>query len=132
MNKVVEVSELRDGLHGGSYYFIVEDGKLTHVSCYALNERKGSDISWYYVDLDKIKGKTVIEFSSTNKGPFGEVWAFPAEDLPLKRNKRRYRELPITIINEYELAHLEPSDKLFLSEWDKYYKPMLSYIKKEI
>jgi hypothetical protein len=132
MSKVVEVSELRDGLHGGSYYFIVKDGKLTHVSRYALSERKGSDISQYYVDLDKIKGKTVIEFSSTNKGPFGKVWAFPVEDLPLKWNERRKRELPITIINEYELAHLELSERLFLSEWNKYYRPMLSYIRKEI
>jgi hypothetical protein len=94
------------------------------------------------VDMERIRGKIVIKFTSRAKGLIGNVfallspdkvnvWTFPAEDL-LDRGKKGARNLPITIINEYELAHLGAKEKSFLNEWDKYYKPMLNYIKREV
>jgi len=92
--------------------------------------------------MERIRGKTVIKFTSRAEGFIGnvfassppsrvDIWTFPAEDL-LDRDKKGARKLPITIINEYELAHLGAKEKGFLNEWDKYYKPMLNYIKKEV
>jgi hypothetical protein len=133
MDRVVEVSEFREGLHGGGYYFIVEGRRLIHISRYALKEEKYDTMVRYYVDLDKVKGRTVIEvMSSKGGGLFDHVWAFPAEDLPLEWDKRRRQYLPITAINDYELAHLGLSERQFLSEWEEYYRPMLNYIKREV
>jgi len=142
MNRIVKVEESHNGLSDGDYHFIVENGKLVHISYYASYEEKGYKYSQYYVDMERIRGKTVIKFTSRAEGLIGNVfaspppdkvnvWAFPAEDLP-DRDKKGARKLPITIINEYELAHIGAREKSFLNEWDKYYKPMLNYIKREV
>jgi hypothetical protein len=142
MSRIIEVREFHEGLRGGDYYFVVDDRRLIHISRYALSERKSHGISWYRVDTERIKDKTIIEFSSRAEGLIGnvfaslppskvDIWIFPAEELS-NRDKKGARNLPITIINEYELAHLEAKEKSFLNEWDKYYKPMLNYIKREV
>jgi len=131
MNGVVEVHEFHEGLRGGSYYFVVEGRRLVHISRYALREKGGYGASCYYIDLDKIRGKTIIEVSSSRSGPFTTVWAFPAEDLPLGWSARRRQSLPISFINDYELTHLGAGERQFLSEWDRYYRPMLKYMRED-
>jgi hypothetical protein len=130
MGWVVEVLEFHEGLRGGSYHFVVEGRRLVHISRYASRGEKSHGMSRYYVDLDKIRGRTIIEVSSSRSGPFESVTAFPAEDLPLEWDKRRRQYLPITIVNDYELPHLGPRERQFLSEWDGYYRPMLGYIRR--
>jgi hypothetical protein len=131
MGQIIEVYEEHKGLHGGNYYFIIENRKLVHISQYALSMKKNI-FTYYYINLDDIKDKKVIEVSSTNQGIFDVVWLFPAEDLSLEWNRRRIQKLPITIINEYELTHIGTKERLFLSEWNRYYKPMLNYIRREV
>jgi len=106
MSRIVEVCEFHEGLRGGSYYFVVEGRRLVHISRYALSERRGYGTS-YYIDLSKVRGKTIIEVFSSRSGPSSKVWAFPAEDLPLEWSARRRQDLPISFINDYELAHLK-------------------------
>jgi len=60
MSRIVEVCEFHEGLRGGSYYFVVEGRRLVHISRYALSERRGYGTS-YYIDLSKVRGKTIIE-----------------------------------------------------------------------
>jgi hypothetical protein len=60
--------------------------------------------------MERIRGKTVIKFTSRAEGFIGnvfassppsrvDIWTFPAEDL-LDRDKKGARKLPITIIND--------------------------------
>jgi hypothetical protein len=130
MGWVVKVDEFHEGLRGGSYYFVVEGRRLVHISRYALSERRGYGTS-YYIDLSKVRGKTIIEVFSSRSGPSSKAWAFPAEDLPLEWSARRRQDLPISFINDYELVHLEASEKHFLAEWDRYYRPMLKVMREE-
>jgi hypothetical protein len=131
MGRVVEVREFHESLHGGNYHFVVEGRRLVYISRYASREEKDDSMVRYYVDLDRIRGRTIIEVSSSRSGPFESVTAFPAEDLPLEWDKRRRQDLPITIVNDYELVHVGLRERQFLSEWDGCYRPMLSYIRRE-
>jgi hypothetical protein len=127
-----KVYEFLEGLRGGNYYFIIEGNKLVHISRYGAISKKVNNIAYYDVDLSKLKGKTVVEVMSSNNGLFDMVWIYPAEDLAVDWYARRRQELPITIINNYELVHLGGKERLFLDEWNKYYKIMLNYIIKEV
>jgi len=128
----VKVCESFSGLRGGDYHFIIEGNKLIHISHYGVISKRDYGGVCYDVDLSKIKGKTVIRVASSNQGLFSIVDAFPAEDLAVDWYARRRQELPITIINNYELVHLSGKERLFLDEWNKYYRVMLNYIRKEV
>jgi hypothetical protein len=70
MNSIVEVCEFREGLRGGGYHYVVEGGKLIHISRYAVSREGVRDLLCYHVDLGKLRGRLVVEFSSTRSGPF--------------------------------------------------------------
>jgi len=133
MVSITEVDEYHSGLRGGLYYYVVDGNKLIHISKYAFSKRKIREVVTYYIDFEKIRDKTIIEVVSTNEGPLDFIWEFKAEDLLLKRDERRAMLQPFTILNNYELTYLGPKERRFIIyEWDRYYRPMLRYIKKEI
>jgi hypothetical protein len=132
MSSVVRICEFREGLRGGDYHYVVEGNKLIHISRYSISREGVGDLLCYYVDLGRLRGRLIVEFSSSRSGPFDRLWVYPAEDLPLEWDRRRKQELPITDINKYELEHLGLDERRFLEEWDKYYRPMLRYIRGEV
>jgi len=132
MSGVVRVCEFHEGLRGGGYHYVVEGDKLIHISRYAVSREEVGDLICYHVDLGRLRGRLVVEFSSSRSGPFDRLWVYPAEDLPLEWDKRRRRELPVTAINGYKLDHLGLDEWRFLEEWDRYYRPMLRYIRGEV
>ncbi len=99
--------------------------KLIHLSRYSLSKKD----SCYELDLSKIRGKIVIEFSTSRKGPLSLI-KLTTEDLIFKR----YGEfLPYSFINDFEIEHLGIEDRDFLRrEWDKYYRVMLGYIRDRV
>jgi hypothetical protein len=128
----IKVCELLKGLHGGNYHFIIEENKLVHISRYAMFSERKNNVICYDVDLSRIKDKTVLEFKSLKSGFFDEVWIYPAEDLAIDLNIRRIQKLPITILNNYEIVHLSKKERALLDEWNRYFKTMLNYIRKEV
>jgi hypothetical protein len=128
----VRICELLEGLHGGVYYFIIEGNKLVHISRYGVTRMRSSKVACYDIDLNRLKGKTIIEVMSASISGYIDIWMYPAEDLTVDQSIRRKQILPITIINNYELTYLNEKEKLFLNEWNKHYKAMLNYIRKEV
>jgi hypothetical protein len=89
MVSITEVDEYHSILRGGLYYYVEDGGKLIHISKYAFSKRKIREVITYYIDLEKIRDRTIIEVASTNEGPLDFIWEFKAEDLLLKRDERR-------------------------------------------
>jgi hypothetical protein len=129
---IIKVCEFHEGLRGGRYYFVIECEKLIHISHYAVDREEGYGCRWYYVDLNRVKGKSVVEVASSRSGLYDRVWIYPAEDLLVDWSLRRKREEPITFINNYELTHLEAGERQLLDEWSRYYRPMLNYVRREV
>jgi hypothetical protein len=130
--QIIELHENHEALHGGKYYFIIENNRLIHISHYALKKkmRKRLNLCCYYVDFNRIKNKKIMEVISYSKnGLSNNVYIFSAEDLLNKEINKK--EEPITIINNYEIVHLRRKEKKFLDEWNNYYRPMLNYIRNE-
>jgi hypothetical protein len=132
VSSIVKVCEFHEGLRGGGYHYVIEGNRLVHISRYAVRREGVRELLCYYVDLGRLRGRLIVEFSSTRSGPFDRLWVYPAEDLPLEWDRRRRRELPVTAINGYKLDHLGLDEMRFLDEWDKYYRPMLRYIRGEV
>jgi hypothetical protein len=128
---IIKVCEFHEGLRGGRYYFIIECGKLIHISHYAVDREEGYECC-YYVDFNRIKGKSVVAVASSRSGLSDHVWIYPAEDLLVDWSLRRKREEPITFINNYELTHLGAGERQLLDEWSRYYRPMLNYVRREV
>lgn len=70
---------------GGNYYYVREDNKLRHISCYAIKKVKVSESGRgptieYEVPVDSLEGKLIYDFYFSNKGYFslraGKVDAF--------------------------------------------------------
>jgi hypothetical protein len=131
--KMIRIVEVHRGFRGGEYYFVVDGNKLFHISYFASEievekvGKKERDIT-YQIDLEKIKGKNVIEILSTNKR-YTFAYIYPAEDLQFELDKRREKVLPLEALNNYEITWLDKDEKKFLNEWNNFYKPMISYIK---
>jgi hypothetical protein len=70
MNNIVKVCEFHEGLRGGGYHYVVEGDKLIHISRYSVSREGVRDLLCYHVDLGKLRGRLVLEFSSTRSGPF--------------------------------------------------------------
>jgi hypothetical protein len=131
--QTIKVLEFHEGLSKRAiYHFIIDGDRLVHISHYALKKSKAHDMCLYYVDLGMIRNRNVLEVASFIDGLFGYISVFPAEDLPLNWRMRRSQEKSITIINDYELAYLDAEERRFLNEWNKYYRPMLNYVRREI
>jgi len=126
---LVEVAEWWKGLHGGNYHFLVDGSRLVHLRNYAKRFKRDDVSAKYHVDIEELRGKDVIEFSSSRSGPLRRIWKFPAEDLRLSWDQRNREELPLEWLNGFELAHLSPAEKSFLEHWRGLYKPMLRFAK---
>jgi len=114
VTKLKEFCESWRGLYGGKYYYVLEDGKCIHISKYAVKTVRKDDEVCYYVDEARISDKTGIHIISSGSGPI-----IGPEDVKL--------------INKCdELLHLTPSERKFLEDWNKFYIPMLEYIRKEV
>ncbi len=127
--KLFEIPEERAGLRGGVYHFVIENGKLIHISKYAKEVERSKEFDHYYVDLEELRGKTVVRFLSSRSGPLG-FWKYPAEDLALEWNERCEEKVSTEELKTFELAHLTYHERLFLREWEDFYKPMLKFIVK--
>jgi len=113
------------------YHFVIEGNRLVHISQYAVSKRKVfRDMIEYVIDLSKLRGKEVVEVISSNSGIFCWLDMYPAEDLALEFNQRRVERKPLSFINNYELAHLTYSEKMFLQgDWREYYIPMVESLR---
>ena len=129
----IRVYEDHRGLSGSSeYHFVVEGGRLLHISHYAVSQRK---LDWgmveYMVDSSRLQGKEVIEVWVSNSGIICEAIAYPAEDLSLEFSLRRGRMHPLSYLNNFDLAYLTPTEKMFLqTDWKRYYVPMIEELRR--
>jgi len=126
----VRVVEFHSGLsHSSNYHFVVDDGRLIHISRYAISYEKVEDMVKYTVDLSRLSGKTIIEIVATNSGIICEASVFPAEDLQLEYSSRRVGYLPLSHLNNLEFAHLTPEERRFLQgDWAQYYTPIIEQL----
>jgi len=126
----VRVVEFHSGLsHSSNYHFVVDDGRLTHISRYAISYEKVEDMVKYTVDLSRLSGKTIIEIVATNSGIICEASVFPAEDLQLEYSSRRIRYLPLSHLNNFEFTHLTVEERRFLQgDWAQYYTPIIEQL----
>jgi len=127
----IRVVEFHSGLsHSSNYHFVVDDGRLTHISRYAISCKRVDDMVEYTVDLSRLGGKTIVEIVATNSGVICEASVFPAEDLQLEYSSRRVRYLPLSHLNNLEFAHLTSEERLFLhGDWAQYYTPMIEWLR---
>jgi hypothetical protein len=112
MSQIKEFCEIQNGLHGGRYYYVLDNGLCIHISRYAVKSiSKNKEEVCYYVDESKIAGKPVLTVESSKSGPL----MGPSE---------------VQLINRcVDLPHLAPPEKKFMEEWNRYYIPMLEFIK---
>jgi len=132
LSKYVKVTESHRGLSRHSnYYFVIDGNKLVHISKYAtLPPHKDSDRVEYTVDLSNLSGKTIIEIMSSNSGIYCDVEEYPAEDLGLDYSSRRRARRPLSYLNNFDLSHLGPEEREFLSrDWKQYYMPMIEQLR---
>ena len=120
-----EVCEYHSGVHEGYYYFVVEGSKLIHISYYAVGmKRRGEHSVCYIVDLSRVREKMVIRIYSTL------AQMFPGEELSIDSSLRSAKPVELVdVINRFEPAHLNPSEKSLIVEWNRFYRPMASYIR---
>ena len=123
--------------HGGlsrssEYHFVVEGNKLIHISYYAVSQKRiYEDMVEYTIDLDRLRGKKIVEIMASNSGIFCNAYVYPAEDLPLKYDQRREERQPLSYLNGFEFAHLTSREKRFLqTDWRQYYIPMIEELRK--
>ncbi len=129
----ITVRESHRGLSRSSeYHFVVEGSKLVHISHYAISRRRiYEDTAEYTVDLNKLRGKKIIEIIASNSGIFCKTYMYPAEDLALDWRQRRIEEQPLSLLNNLEFAHLTYRESRFLqTDWEKYYIPMIEDLRK--
>lgn len=128
----ITLHESHGGLsRSGEYYFIVEGNRLIHISYYAVFQRRlYEDMVEYTIDLDRLRGKKVVEIRASNSGIFCNAYIYPAEDLPLKYDQRREERQPLSYLNDFEFAHLTDGEKRFLqTDWRQYYIPMIEELR---
>ncbi|MEB3755359.1 MAG: hypothetical protein GSR79_00640 [Desulfurococcales archaeon] len=124
-----EIIEYHSGLRGSNYYFVVEGNSLVPLSKYASSLIKNRGYIRYTVDPWKIRGKKIIEVNATRSGLVCSGLSYPAEDLPLDYYHRRSEVIPLSHLNNYELAYLTQRDREFFSgDWRYYYIPMIEDI----
>jgi len=127
----VGVVEFHSGLsHSSNYHFVIEGGRLIHISSYATSYERIDDMVKYTVDLSRLSGKTIVEIIVTNSGIICEASVFPAEDLQLEYSSRRIRYLPLSHLNNLEFTHLTVEERRFLyGDWAQYYIPMIEWLR---
>jgi len=131
LSTIIEVDEYGNGLNTSvDYYFVIDGNRVVHISKYAISiyrERYGVR---YKVDLNMLRGKTVIRImGSKSSGLYNEIYMLPAEDLG-KENKEWIRR-PLSYLNNLEFTYLTQEDREFLlSDWTHYYFPMLQQLRK--
>jgi len=135
MADLAEVCEFHEGFHGGNYYFVIESYRLIHISRYAVSEKNVYGKVCYLIDLGRVKGKTIVLVSSSKKsGLFEMAWVFPGENLALDISKLLSvsKSVPLAdIINSYEPAHLTHLERQLIDEWNRFYRSMGDYIRRE-
>jgi len=131
---IVSVSESHRGLSRSSeYHYVVDEGKLNHISYYAISQRRYEDIIEYVVDLNKLRGKEVVEIVVTNSGVLCNAFVYPAEDLLLEYSRRRKKSVPLSYLNSFEFTHLTYDERAFMkTDWRLYYIPMIEELRKII
>jgi len=127
----VRVVEFHSGLsHSSDYHFVVDGGRLIHISHYAVSCKSVDDMVEYIVDLGRLSGKTVIGIVATNSGIICEASVFPAEDLQLEYSSRRVKYLPLSHLNSFEFTHLTEEERRFLhGDWAQYYTPIIEQLR---
>jgi len=127
----VRVVEFHSGLsHSSDYHFVVDGGRLIHISHYAVSYKRIDDMVEYIVDLGRLSGKTVIGIVATNSGIICEASVFPAEDLQLEYSSRRVKSLPLSYLNSFEFTHLTSEERGFLhGDWAQYYTPIIEQLR---
>jgi len=127
----INIEERHGGLSQSTdYHFIIEENKLVHISRYAVSSEKRPRAVKYTLDLNKVKGSTVVKISVTNSGIICSAFVFPAEELALNWQERHEEVKPLLIINEFKLTYLKPHEITFLQdEWKRYYVPMINELK---
>jgi len=111
MSQVKEFCEEWRGLHGGNYYYVLDNGCCNHIARYATKSVRDGDRVCYYVDESKIANKVVFEIVSSKSGSI-------------------YVEPNVELVNRcIDLPHLTDPERRFVEEWHKYYIPMLEFIK---
>jgi len=55
---------------------------------------------------------------------------FPGEELSIDSSLRSAKPIElVNVINRFEPAYLNPSEKSLIVEWNRFYRPMASYIR---
>ena len=128
---MAKVIEHKRGLsRSTSYYFVIDDNKLVHISKYAFPILNKENYIEYYIDLTKLREKKVIEISVTNSGISCVAYEYPAEDLDLPFQSRRVTIRPLSYLNNLDFEHLTLDEKKFLQgDWKQYYIPMIERIR---
>ena len=120
MFSFTEVCEYHSGVHESYYYFVVEGSKLIHISYHAVSmKRRGERSVCYTVDLCRVREK--IEMYLT----FAQM--FSGEELSVDPSLRSAKPIELVdVIDRFEPAYLNPSEKSLIVEWNRFYKPMAS------
>jgi len=128
----IVVDEYHRGLSRSStYYFIIDKNNIMHISYYADSRRTIRDRVEYIIELEKLRGKNVIEISSSNSGIFCWAYVYPAEDLKLEWSQKRKERVSLSLLNNFIFKHLTYSEEAFLKrEWRRYYLPMIKELHK--
>jgi len=127
----VVVRESHRGLYRSEYHFVIDGDRLVHISRYSLSQKKDYDRAEYTVNLNKLRGKKIVEISSSRSGIFCWATTYPAEDLALEYGQRRREQVSLSFLNGFEFTHLTQREKMFLqTEWRQYYLPMIEELRK--
>ncbi|WP_048056686.1 hypothetical protein [Saccharolobus solfataricus] len=132
----ISVTEFHGGLSKSSnYYFLIDGNNLQHLMAFAVPGSvqkigfKNPEVL-YNVYINDIYDKCVVEFSSSNSGPFSNIEVFPAIDLVLPFDLRRASRKPITYLNNFNFKWITTNEMSFLrKQWTQVYMQMINSIK---
>jgi hypothetical protein len=126
---LIKFIEFHRGLSKSStYYFVIDNDKLIHISRYAVStQRKYSDSIEYSVEFSKIRDKKIVMISSSNSGIICGAYIFDAGHAH-SFNERYF--VSLDFLNEYSFEYLSYEERRFLrDEWRQYYLKMINEIR---
>lgn len=132
MFRYVQLHESRGGLSSSAiYYFVIDGPLLRHISEYAVQRRDLGGSIEYQIDLDRIRGRTVVEILVSNSGIICSALVYKAEDLLVDFLERNKMQVPLSYLNTFRFSYLRDNERIFLeNEWRRHYVPMLLDIRK--